>query len=180
MKKGRDSIFNNALVKCQTIADIGCDARRMVLSFLGVKDLYVTRYVSTKFKEPAQHWIKNWIEASLNPKLTNTQHLDNELLLETIVRGSNNDILMSERSYGSTRGAVDSITRGSLRRLDPGKWLNDEVINYYFRHALTNRDEEQCLLTDEDRGRQGFYNTFFIQILFNKKNSNLRLRNKYN
>ena len=61
-----------------------------------------------------------------------------------------------------------------------GIWLNDEVINYYFRHTLTNRDEKQCLLTDEDGGRQCFYNTFFIQKLFDQKNSNLILRNKYN
>ena len=97
---------------------------------------------------------------------------------ERIVLGDNNDILVSEYR-GTRRGGTHSVKRGSLKTLDPGKWLNNKMINYYSRHLLANRDGNKWF-TGEVRGRQAFYNSFFIQMLFDKKNANLRVRNKYN
>ena len=84
-----------------------------------------------------------------------------------IVLGDDNNILVSEYR-GTRRGGTESVKRGSLKTLDPGTWLNDEVVNYYLRHPLANRYENKWF-TDEVRGRHAFYNSFFIQMLFDRK-----------
>ena len=171
IQRGRNRIINDATVKGTTIADIGRDIRLEIVSFLSVKEQRVISNVSTNFREVAEEVIQDWINAFFYFDLTESQHVDNELLLERIVVGDNNDILVREGN--------DSVRRGSLQTLDPGRWLNDEVVNYYLRHPLANRDDNQWLNTDEVTGQQAFYNSFFIQMLFDEKNANLRVRNKY-
>lgn len=58
---------------------------------------------------------------------------------------------------------TDSIQRGSIRKLQPGQWLNDEVIHFYLT-LLAHRDAD---LTQKDpaRKRTHFFKSFFITKL---------------
>jgi len=64
-------------------------------------------------------------------------------------------------------GFVDSIQRESMRRLKPGKWLNDEVINYYFV-LLRKRDAElmkDAVSSGSTKRRSHFFQSFFMSKL---------------
>lgn len=72
----------------------------------------------------------------------------------------------------------NTVTRSSMQTLKPKEWLNDEVINYYIKICLAERDKNICSST----GRKGSYflNSFFMQNLFDEKNSDVEKRGKYN
>ena len=38
----------------------------------------------------------------------------------------------------------DCVKRTSMKTLHPEKWLNDEVISYYLKTCLSNRDKNMC------------------------------------
>ena len=73
----------------------------------------------------------------------------------------------------------DSVTRRSMLRLRPQKWLNDEIINYFLKNCLASRDEKLCA-KDPGRRRSHFFNTFFVQTLFNEKNVDRKIKGQYN
>merc|ERR1711957_59358 len=77
------------------------------------------------------------------------------------------------------RQAADSVQRGSMQTLQRGSWLNDEVINYFLKNCLAKRDEMLCA-KQPGRKRSHFFNSFFVQTMFDEKNNNSRLRGKYN
>jgi len=85
--------------------------------------------------------------------------------------GPLDDILVQE--------GADSVQRGSLHTLQPRQWLNDEVINYFLKNCLAKRDEKLCH-NNPSRKRSHFFNSFFVQTLFDDKNNDERLRGKYN
>ena len=85
--------------------------------------------------------------------------------------GPRDDILASQDA--------DSVQRESMHRLQPGQWLNDEIINYFLKNCLAKRDENLCAKQAE-RKRSHFFNSFFVQTMFDEKNSNYSLRGKYN
>ena len=74
---------------------------------------------------------------------------------------------------------ADSVQRGSMQTLRPGQWLNNEVINYFLKNCLARRDKKMCA-RDTGRRRSNFFNSFFVQTMFNKKNDNPKLRGRYN
>ena len=78
----------------------------------------------------------------------------------------------------SSQGA-DSVQRQSMHRLQPRQWLNDEVINYFLKNCLAKRDEKLCA-KDTRRKRSHFFNSFFVQTMFDEKNDNPNLRGRYN
>lgn len=84
--------------------------------------------------------------------------------------GPQNEILASTEA--------ESVQRSSLQRLQPGQWLNDEVINYFLKNCLAKRDEKLCA-TQPGRKRSHFFNSYFVQTMFDEKNNNLALRGKY-
>ena len=73
----------------------------------------------------------------------------------------------------------DSVQRGSMQTLSPGQWLNDEVINYFLKNCLATRDEILCT-KQPGRKRSHFFNSFFVQTMFDEKNNNMNVRGKYN
>jgi len=77
------------------------------------------------------------------------------------------------------RHDTDSVQRGSMETLKPGEWLNDEIINYFLKNYLAKRDEMLCA-KQLGRKRSHFFNSFFIQTMFDEKNNNPKLRGKYN
>ena len=74
---------------------------------------------------------------------------------------------------------ADSVQRASMHRLQPGQWLNDEIINYFLKNCLSKRDEKLCA-QQPGRRRSHFFNSFFVQNLFDEKNANYDKRGKYN
>ena len=72
----------------------------------------------------------------------------------------------------------NKVTRSSMQTLKPKQWLNDEVINYYIKICLAERDKNICSSTG--RKRSYFFNSFFMQKLFDEKNSDVEKRGKFN
>ena len=72
---------------------------------------------------------------------------------------------------------TDSVQRGSLHRLQPAQWLNDEVI-HYFLVMLSIRD---ATLSEQESGRPRchFFKSFFMTKLLNEGNANPALDGKY-
>lgn len=64
---------------------------------------------------------------------------------------------------------ADSVQRASMRTLQPGMWLNDEIVHYFYL-MLAKRDEELCI-NDTSRKRSHFFKSFFITKLLNEGNS---------
>ncbi len=89
----------------------------------------------------------------------------------TMGKGSPSEIIASREG--------DSVQRRSMRTLRPGKWLNNKIINYYLKNCLTRRDEMLCA-RETGRRRSHFFNSFFVQTMFNKKNKDPGLRGRYN
>ena len=67
------------------------------------------------------------------------------------------------------RVGTDSVQRQSMHRLQPGEWLNDEAIHYFYV-MLSKRDEELCRL-DPKRKRSHFFKSFFMTKLLNEGNA---------
>ena len=74
-------------------------------------------------------------------------------------------------------GKEDSVQRQSMHRLQPGQWLNDEVINYFYI-MLATRDEEMCRL-DPSRKRNHFFKSFFMTKLLNEGNADASKDGQY-
>jgi sentrin-specific protease 1 len=89
----------------------------------------------------------------------------------TMGKGSPSEILASHEG--------DSVQRRSMQTLRPGIWLNDEVINYFLKNCLKSRDIKICA-KEPGRRRSHFFNSFFVQKLFDMKNRNRKLRGIYN
>lgn len=92
--------------------------------------------------------------------------------------------IVNAAMYGEGQGGAvlaeagtDSVQRQSMHRLQPGQWLNDEVIHYFYV-MLANRDEELCRL-DPTRKRSHFFKSFFMTKLLNEGNADPSLDGKY-
>lgn len=71
----------------------------------------------------------------------------------------------------------DIVVRESMHRLQPGQWLNDEVI-HYFMVMLAKRDE-QLSKADPSRSRSHFFKSFFITKLLNEGHANPDIEGTY-
>jgi len=74
---------------------------------------------------------------------------------------------------------ADSVQRASMQTLQPGRWINDEIINYFLKNCLAKRDELLCS-TQPGRKRSHFFNSYFVQTMFDDKNSHPAKRGRYN
>ena len=75
------------------------------------------------------------------------------------------------------RAGSDFVQRSSIQTLQPGQWLNDEVIHHFYL-MLSKRDEEMCQ-NDPSRKRSHFFKSFFITKLLNEGHSNPAMDGKY-
>jgi len=87
--------------------------------------------------------------------------------------------IVQECIYGDGSGGeiiamsgTDSVQRDSIRKLQPGRWLNDEVI-HYFLVMLAKRDEELCDTGARER-RSHYFKSFFITKLLDENGYNYR------
>ena len=69
---------------------------------------------------------------------------------------------------------MDTVQRSSMRTLQPGMWLNDEIVHYFYL-MLAKRDAELCSTTNTDpetttteKLRSHFFKSFFITKLLNE------------
>jgi hypothetical protein len=71
----------------------------------------------------------------------------------------------------------NQVLWGSMRRLlnlDPTekvqskRWINSEVINFYFKKYLAEMDQQRCQ-EEPEQNCSGFFNSFFWQVLNNEK-----------
>ena len=76
------------------------------------------------------------------------------------------------------RQGTNSVQRGSMETLQPGKKINDEVINYFLKTCLAKSDEMLCS-KQSGRKRSHFFNSFFVQTMFNEKNKDPKLQGIY-
>ena len=105
-------------------------------------------------------------------KLLRPLNLQEQTLVdEAMKNGDESEIL--------AKSGPESVQRGSMWRLLPGKWLNDEIINYFLKNCLARRDKNLC---EKDSGRRPshFYNSFFVQRMFDEHNKDKNLRGIYN
>ena len=72
----------------------------------------------------------------------------------------------------------DIVKRQSMRRLEDGVWLNDEVVNYYLKSILRKRDEMLCRVQN-GRRRSHCYNSFFADFLLGKNIEDPHLKGTY-
>jgi len=68
-------------------------------------------------------------------------------------------------------------TRATLKDID--KYLDDEIVNRYLNHCLT-REDENISSNLSGRKRSHFFSSFFVQRMFDEKNSDPNLRGQYN
>lgn len=72
---------------------------------------------------------------------------------------------------------TDSVQRSSIQTLQPGQWLGDEVISYFYL-MLAKRDEDLCQ-QDPSRKRSHFFKSFFITKLLNEGHANPAMEGQY-
>jgi sentrin-specific protease 1 len=75
------------------------------------------------------------------------------------------------------RAGSDFVQRSSIQTLQPGQWLNDEVIHHFYL-MLSKRDEAMCQ-QDSSRKRSHFFKSFFFTKLLNEGHSNPDMDGKY-
>jgi len=75
------------------------------------------------------------------------------------------------------KSETDTVQRQSIQTLEPGQWLNDEVIHYFYL-MLARRDEEMCR-NDPSRKRSHFFKSFFITKILNEGHRNPAIEGKY-
>ena len=72
---------------------------------------------------------------------------------------------------------TESVQRQSMHTLQPGAWVGDEIISYFFL-MLSKRDEEMCK-KDRSKKRCHFFKSFFFTKLLNEGNQNCDIEGKY-
>jgi len=75
------------------------------------------------------------------------------------------------------KDGTDSCQRGSMHRLRPGEWLNDEVI-HYFMVMLSKRDAALSGM-DPARKRCHFFKSFFMTKLLNEGHADPAMDGQY-
>lgn len=71
----------------------------------------------------------------------------------------------------------DSVQRSSIQTLQPGQWLGDEVITYFYL-MLSKRDEDLCE-QDASRKRSHFFKSFFMTKLLNVGHADPAMEGQY-
>eukprot|EP00980_Cylindrotheca_fusiformis_P008183 scaffold1734_cov196-Cylindrotheca_fusiformis.AAC.5 len=105
--------------------------------------------------------------SSLMRQLTNEEA---NLVRESMYGGGSPTEILAE-------SATDTVQRQSIRTLQPGQWLNDEVIHYFYL-MLAKRDEDMSK-ADPSRKRSHFFKSFFITKLLNEGHSDPAMDGKY-
>ena len=155
--KGFEYLVNVLLVA--KIARRGCERQSA---------LWADAIIAAKKKADREHESQELAMKLMRP-LTNEE---SEIVIEaTEGVGPATQILASQDA--------NSVQRRSMQTLRPGQWLNDEVINYFLKTCLAKRDGIICA-RQTGRKRSQFFNSYFVQTMFDKMNVDPNLRGQYN
>ena len=155
--KGFEYLVNVLLVA--KIARRGCERQSA---------LWAEAIIAAKKKADREHASQELAMKLMRP-LTNEE---SEIVIEaTEGVGPATQILASQDA--------NSVQRRSMQTLRPGQWLNDEVINYFLKTCLAKRDGIICA-RQTGRKRSQFFNSYFVQTMFDKMNVDPNLRGQYN
>ena len=110
------------------------------------------------------------LEAALKNKILD---LDQQCIVNGAINGSGplHEVLASSNG--------DQVQRKAMQRLRPEVWLDDEVVNYFLKNCLQSR-EEKMHSSNTNQKRSHFFNSFFVQKLFDEKNGNANQKGRYN
>jgi hypothetical protein len=61
----------------------------------------------------------------------------------------------------------------------PKRWIDDKVINIYFKNYLTEIDQKRCQ-EEPEQNCSGFLGSYFWQKLTNEQNNDMKVQGKYN
>ncbi len=154
------------------------DWEKPIILFYDVSKIY-SRGKRMSLTHPAQCEIDEQIE---------TERRSEELLARTLMEFTQEENEMIETAihgHGDLSDVIltpeddTKVTREDMHCLQEECWLNDAVINAFLKLCLMRRDEMLCNAQTE-RNRSHFFNSFFIQNLFDEKNDLVEMRNKYN
>ncbi len=95
-------------------------------------------------------------EAKVLARLRPLTAEEDALVTETLKPPWDEQVLVER--FGTT------MTRRLIRGLEPGTWLNDEIINYY-SGMLQKRDNRLCRKSGSTRRSSHFFNVFFMSTL---------------
>ena len=146
-----------------------------MLGFLPISKLHEPSNVCKVFRCVVSVITTTWTHRHFYASFTTEEQLAHERLLSRV----NESDTAAQDEVLARRGPI-SLTRQSLKTLDPGVWLNDKVINYYLQTWLDISDTSMWIEIKAIKKRQGFFNSYFLQQLHDKENIDLTLRNKYN
>ena len=94
-------------------------------------------------------------------------------IVQRTIYGMGREADILARCLNNKTGFVDSVQRESMHRLQPGKWLNNEIINFSFA-TLRLRDAEMFrdYTCSSTKKRSNFFKSFFIANLLDEGVSN--------
>ncbi len=61
----------------------------------------------------------------------------------------------------------------------PNRWINNEVINFYFKSYLAEIDQKRCQ-EEPEQNCSVFWGSYIWQKLTDEKNNDMKVRGKYN
>ena len=70
----------------------------------------------------------------------------------------------------------DKVTAESMSTLGPGNWFDDSIITFYLKNVLASRDKS----LGDNKMKNVYHSSFFLQNLFDEKNDDKDLRGQYN
>ncbi len=65
-----------------------------------------------------------------------------------------------------------------MKRSNQKRWINDKVINFYFKKYLAEMDQKRCK-EEPEQNCSFFFNSFFWQSLTNEKNDDMTVGGTY-
>ncbi|KAL7490585.1 hypothetical protein ACHAWT_000151, partial [Skeletonema menzelii] len=107
------------------------------------------------------------------------KHKNLDLAQQGIVNSAINGSGPSYEVLTSSDDGADQMKREAMETLQSGEWLNDEVVNYFLKNCLRKRDQKMHDNSTNQK-RSHFFNSFFVQKLFDEKNGNANLKGTYN
>ena len=100
----------------------------------------------------------------------------------TVQRGSFYTLIagmLAEEAKSKLIEEERAVASGAVKRaIDAAQWLNDEIINMYL--CILNKWDKTLCKQQPERKQSHCFNSFFVQAMFDEKNTDRDLRGKYN
>lgn len=122
--------------------------------------------------------MKSWLKTCKYIKIRNmngSSNLINKIFFRPLTHNDRKMVENAIYGHGSlceiiASSSTDSVQRYSMHQLQPKKWLNDEIIHYFYL-MLSKRDEYMCMKNPK-RKLSHFFKSFFFTKLFDEGATN--------